>query len=290
MSKRVLVGILVGAAWLSVFLFAPAWVLFAALASAVAVSQLEFYGMFSGGAGKVPCSAAWGIGMGLVWELFCFACPAGHPGAGFSAGVLAALVFAFLCRVLFMRRNERVLEYAAVTLLGFFYLPFMLSFLLRLAQWNCPDACGIAVDRTGVYLTLYLATIVKFNDVGGFAVGIPFGRHKCFPSVSPKKSWEGCVGGALFSVGFATGLVALAKNWSMVPEGPLQQLSYIEAAGIGIALSVLGMIGDLVESRFKRIAQVKDSASLLPAGGILDMFDSLVFAPAFLYYFLLWAV
>lgn len=290
MIKRVLTGILVGALWLCVFLFAPAWVLFAALAAAVAVSQIEFYRMFSRGSAKIPCSAVWGVGMGLVWEFFCFCCPSGHPYSCFSTGVLAVLVFAFLCRVLFMKRSERVLEYAAVTLLGFFYLPFLLSFLLCLAQWNCPDSMMISLDRTGVYLTLYLVAIVKFNDVGGFAFGIPFGRHKCFPSVSPKKSWEGCLGGALFSVGFAVGLVALAKNWGLVPEGPLQQLSWADAVAIGLALSLLGMLGDLVESRFKRVADVKDSAALLPAGGILDMFDSLVFAPVFLYYFLLWAV
>lgn len=290
MSKRVFTGLLVGALWLSVFLYAPAWVLFVALAAAVAISQYEFYGMLAKGRTACSCSAAWGIGMGLCWELYCFCCPNGHALASYSSGVLAALLFCFLCRVLFMRRSEKVLEYASVTLLGFFYLPFLLSFLLRLAQWNSPDCCGISPDRTGVYLALYLACIVKFNDVGGFAFGIPFGRHKCFPAVSPKKSWEGCLGGAVFSMGFAIGLVALAKHWSVVPEGPLQQLSYLEAAVIGIVLSILGMLGDLVESRFKRLADVKDSASLLPAGGILDMFDSLVFAPAFLYYFLLWAV
>ena len=289
MGKRVLAGLIVGACWLAVLLFAPGWLLFLLLLAMTCRCQYEFYGMLRYGAPRAVCSPAWGVAMGSVWLLFCFLFPYGHPVSAYGDAVLGALLFVFLFRTMFLPKTARSLQYAAVTLLGFFYLPFMLVFFIRLAQWGATGIGELSPNRTGIYLALYLAILVKFNDVGGRAFGIPFGRHKLLPEISPKKSWEGFFGGLLFCLAFGIGLVALARACPSLPLDPLRKLTYTQAASLAGALAVIGLLGDLVESHFKRLSEVKDSAPLLPGmGGILDMFDSLVFAPAFFYFCLKW--
>ena len=103
-------------------------------------------------------------------------------------------------------------------------------------------------------------------------MGINFGRHKLFPRVSPKKSWEGAIFGFIFSVG----AMILAKVLV------LNSLSWTNVLIIGIIIGTIGQIGDLVESLLKRDSEVKDSSSIIPGhGGFFDRFDSLLFsAPA----------
>lgn len=136
----------------------------------------------------------------------------------------------------------------------------------------------------GNLMLLYVVMIVKFSDVGGFAFGLTSarlmkgGNHKMCPSISPGKSWEGMAGSI-----FASCLVSLC--W--MPYGTGYSLA--KTLALGAAAAVLGTFGDLVESKFKRWVGVKDSAALKLTngmGGLLDMFDSLVFAPAALYCFL----
>ena len=127
------------------------------------------------------------------------------------------------------------------------------------------------------------------TDVGGYAVGMKFGRHKMFPRISPAKSWEGLAGGVLLSVMSSVIVVHLAHTWSVIPETPLTHLSLPVAAGLGLVFSLIGVIGDLVESMFKRSVQTKDSGGVLPGlGGVLDVFDSLIFAPAVMCFLLPW--
>ena len=96
------------------------------------------------------------------------------------------------------------------------------------------------------------------------------------PTVSPKKSWEGLAGSV-----FASCLISCAFI-------PMTGFVWYKALLFGVAAALVGTLGDLVESRFKREADVKDSATFMPAGlgGFLDMFDSLVFAPALFFPFL----
>jgi phosphatidate cytidylyltransferase len=107
------------------------------------------------------------------------------------------------------------------------------------------------------------------TDVGAYLGGMAFGRHKLAPSISPGKSWEGAVSGVCLSL--VVGVVA-----SRYFEIPLWF-----GAFSGLVLSVLAELGDLVESRLKRWAQVKDSGNVMPGhGGVLDRFDSLLFTGA----------
>ncbi|MFH0914627.1 MAG: phosphatidate cytidylyltransferase [Chloroflexota bacterium] len=128
---------------------------------------------------------------------------------------------------------------------------------------------------------VYLAMFGTFGcDTLAYFIGTPWGRHKLAPRISPGKTWEGAVAGVLGSV-----VVSLI----FVLPTPLQlPLSYGQAILLGLLVSVLGQLGGLVVSLFKRNRGVKDSGNLLPGhGGMLDRTDSLLFAGATVYYFAL---
>lgn len=131
----------------------------------------------------------------------------------------------------------------------------------------------------GNLILLYLVAIVKFSDVGGFAFGLSSaklmkgGNHKLCPTISPGKSWEGLFGSLLFSTIASIAFIGVTH------------FGILKAIGFGITAALVGTAGDLVESKFKRWVGVKDSSAFKftnGMGGILDMLDSLLFAPALL--------
>ena len=145
-------------------------------------------------------------------------------------------------------------------------------------------ACGLwalaeIALRHGNMMLLYVVAIVKFSDVGGFAVGtataklMKGGNHKMCPTISPAKSWEGLVGSIAFSC-----IVSCAFM-------PATHFAAGKALALGIVAALVGTAGDLVESKFKRCVGVKDSSTMEITngmGGFLDMLDSLLIAPAVL--------
>jgi len=135
--------------------------------------------------------------------------------------------------------------------------------------------------RLGNVMLLYVIAIVKFSDVGGFAFGLTSaklmkgGNHKMCPTISPNKSWEG-----LFGSIFASCLVSCCF---MGATG----FGVAKSLACGVTAALVGTAGDLVESKFKRWVGVKDSSAMKITngmGGFLDMVDSLLFAPAVLYF------
>jgi len=220
--------------------------------------------------------------LGALWLVTLFAVLPGANGARLEALLLAVGGVLLLVQLLFDARVKRPMEVAAITLLGLFYVPFLMGFFIRLAQWNVPGP--LMLSRGGIFLAFYASLVVKFTDVGAYAAGMTFGRHKMFPRISPAKSWEGLAGGLAMSVVFSVGAVLIARTWSVVPVTPLTHMSLRVAAGLGLLLGVVGVLGDLVESMFKRSVNAKDSSGVIPGlGGLLDVFDSLLFAPAVLY-------
>ena len=129
-------------------------------------------------------------------------------------------------------------------------------------------------------LPLSLFIFLWVNDTGAYCVGSLLGRHKLFPRVSPGKSWEGSIGGAVFV------LIAAAIIGYLV-GGKEGGYSIPVWMGLGLTVVVFGTLGDLVESLFKRTLGVKDSGNILPGhGGMLDRFDSSLMAiPAAVIYF-----
>ena len=141
------------------------------------------------------------------------------------------------------------------------------------------SALPFAAWRYGNLMMLYLIAVVKLSDMGGFAFGISSaklmkgGNHKLCPTVSPNKSWEG-LGGSL-----------LAATLMSLLLMPLTGFSWRWSVLFGVIAALVGTLGDLAESKFKRWAQVKDSSTMRVfngLGGFLDMVDSLLLAPALL--------
>ena len=122
---------------------------------------------------------------------------------------------------------------------------------------------------------LAIIFIVWINDIFAYLVGCSIGKHKMCPSISPKKSWEGFLGGIVFAVGFA-----MAAGYMM--EGNVYAWG-----GLGAVVALAGVAGDLVESMIKREFDVKDSGNLIPGhGGVLDRFDALLMAMPFAYIYM----
>lgn len=135
----------------------------------------------------------------------------------------------------------------------------------------------LRLQAQGFYLLFLVFLATWVTDTGAYLVGSRWGRHKLVPHISPRKSWEGAIGGLILAVI----VMAYARNFLPVdlPSGWL----------VGLLISVAAQLGDLVESAMKREAGVKDSGWILPGhGGILDRIDSLLLAVPLFYYFVQW--
>ena len=122
----------------------------------------------------------------------------------------------------------------------------------------------------GGWILLYLLTLVWVADIGAYFSGRQFGRHKLAPGISPGKTWEGVAGGIILNISWMLIVFQISNGW----EIPLWQFLLI-----GIATSIISIVGDLYESMLKREASVKDSSKLLPGhGGVLDRIDSIIAA------------
>jgi phosphatidate cytidylyltransferase len=134
--------------------------------------------------------------------------------------------------------------------------------------------------RIDSLLPFYLIICIWVNDTMQYIVGANFGKTKMAPIISPKKTWEGTIGGSLLCVVVAVCLGYFTKKYTMITW-----------VSIALCASVIGTLGDLLESKLKRTAGIKDSGNLMPGhGGALDRFDSLLLASPFIFiaaYFLL---
>lgn len=160
----------------------------------------------------------------------------------------------------------------AYTMLGQMYIALPFSLLNVLAFTATPD--GRVMFNTILPLSVFV--FLWMNDTGAYCVGSLIGKHKLFPRISPGKSWEGSIGGAVVVL-----LVAWAIHYFLLDPDHTGQaiLPLIEWLGLGLVVVIFGTWGDLVESLFKRTLGVKDSGNILPGhGGMLDRFDSSLLA------------
>jgi len=146
----------------------------------------------------------------------------------------------------------------------------MLQYFVRILAVTTPH------KNTGVVLFLWVIAVSKFCDVGALLVGTAIGKRRMAPVISPKKSWEGAVGGLLTSALIGAGIAYWAHDYMPARMTPL--IAALIAAPIG----ALGIVADLVESIIKRRATIKDSGATIPGiGGMFDVTDSLILtAPA----------
>ena len=181
---------------------------------------------------------------------------------------LATVVFAV--RLLGERTPENRVEALSSTLFGLVYVPLLLQYFVRIVT----PLPGDAITPDGrLLLALWLIAAAKFCDMGALLTGLAIGRHKLAPQISPKKTWEGAVGGVALSMAVGSLLA-----WLMRGQLPVHMTPGI-AALMAAPIAVVGIIADLVESVLKRRANMKDSGATVPGmGGIFDVSDSLILA------------
>ena len=188
------------------------------------------------------------------------------------------LLVVLLVLVELFRNKGSALHNLGATLLGFAYVAGLWSFLLLIRE--LPHVANVSYESAGTWLVMLLATIWVCDTAAYFA-GLAFGRHKLFERVSPKKTWEGAIGGLIFAI-----LMAIASHYWFVRD-----LRLIDSMAIGFMIGTIGQLSDLAESLFKRDAGVKDSSGLIPGhGGVLDRFDSEMLVAPLVYLYLLLAL
>ena len=196
----------------------------------------------------------------------------GLPGHGLLA--LGTVVFAI--RILSERAPEKRLESLSSTIFGLVYVGFLLSYLVRIVTPLPADT----ISATGrLLLCLWVIATAKFCDVGALLTGLAFGKHKMAPTISPKKTWEGLVGGLITSMGIGAFVAWLCRSQFPVGMDPLH------AAFKAFPVAAVAVVSDLVESVIKRRADIKDSGVAIPGiGGIFDLSDSLLLAAPIAYF------
>lgn len=243
-----------------------------------AVGAWEFYRIAGGGDYK-PI-APLGIVISACIPLVVHAQSLGIIRVPFSVPILVAL-FSVAVALFVRAPTERPIGAVAITLFGAVYTGGMLSFAYSLRYFDY-----VVGQAAGTVLILFPLLLTWASDIGAYFVGRLVGGPKLMPSISPGKTISGAVGGVLFSV-----LVAwFYHKYALIPVAQLA-LRPMALVGVAVALSVVGQIGDLVESQFKREGHVKDSSNLLPGhGGILDRVDALLFTLPVAFVLLRWLV
>lgn len=184
------------------------------------------------------------------------------------AGLLSTFVFAFIVYGLGGVRQSATTSFG-VTLLGVAWVGAGIGCLLLIRD----------IPEFGFWAVMAVLFTVFAADTGAFFVGRTFGRHSLAPAISPKKSWEGFVGGVLAAVGMA--FVILYKDRA-------EFLSVPESLLLGLVIALAAVLGDLFESAVKRDLDVKDSGHVLGGhGGMLDRLDSLLWAGPAAYFTIL---
>jgi CDP-diglyceride synthetase len=243
---------------------------------------IEFYGLVA--KKNQVCFRNWGIIGGILLMAGTFLNLTGVLGRqdsparvnDFETTFLILFVLGLCLRQFFSKNSPSSIFAIATTLLGLMYVPWLLNFIQKIQFFSFPE--GFA--GTGKIYVLYFILVTKFSDSGAYAVGSLIGRHKMIPRISPGKTWEGFAGAILVSTGASVLFAHFFRD-------QMYGMTTIHAIIIGVILSVSAVVGDLIESLFKREAGVKDSGKLFPGiGGILDLLDSLLFNAPLMYLYL----
>ena len=188
-----------------------------------------------------------------------------------SSDALVLAVIVFSIRILSEREPAKRVEALGATLFGLVYVALMLQYFVRILTPTQFDD-GMSLTPNGrLILCLWLIAVAKFCDVGALLTGLAFGKHQMAPQISPKKTWEGAVGGVLVSMGVGALVAWLGR--SELPAHMTPLVAAFKAAPI----AAIAIVSDLIESILKRHAALKDSGGAIPGiGGIFDLSDSLL--------------
>ncbi|HEX3988950.1 MAG TPA: CDP-archaeol synthase [Verrucomicrobiae bacterium] len=240
---------------------------------------LEFYGM----ARKLgyACFPKFGVFGGLLMIFATFVYISGDFGRAatpsrmndFETCFFIIFVLGLCIRQFISREVNTGIVAISVTLFGILYVPWLLNYIQKINFFGQQ-----AVQ--GKWYVLYFVLVTKLSDCGAYAVGSLIGKHKMIPRISPGKTWEGFGGAIVVST-------AASVIFARVAGSHLMGMTLRHSIILGVILSVAAVVGDLIESLFKREAGLKDSGHLFPGiGGILDLLDSLLFNAPLMYLYL----
>lgn len=267
-TSRIIINVLgIPAILLLIRAGGPPFVVFIGLIAVL--GQIEFYNLM-----RMKGFQPWfseGLGTGIVWIVVSY-----YSSPMFLCPMMMLVFLLFLGIVLF-KKIENTIVNTAVTVLGFLYLPFMLSILIMLRELP-RQFDGYYQDGSKLVMLIFVS--IWICDSLAYVFGKWLGKTKIAPDISPGKTWVGCIAGLIGAMITAT--IFYHLGWK--PEF----LNYRDMLVIGAIVGIFGQAGDFIESAFKRDVGVKDSSLLLMGhGGVLDRFDSFLFAPGFVYLYLL---
>ena len=256
----IFITIIIGSICLSIYTFMAVFLLITIL------GLLEFYKMAATDTAIPQRSSGIVIGSLLFLTIALYA----HHLIGFSF-VIINLGLAFLVFIIELyRKKDHPFTNIAYTLLGVFYIAFplaLLNFFYSPFQFR---------GEFNTHILIAFFTITWLVDTAAYLSGMAFGRHRLFERISPKKSWEGSIGGFLMGIISAWVISLIFKD-----------LTFFHWAIIATIITITGGFGDLVESMFKRSVNTKDTGTLLPGhGGILDRFDCVFFSAPFVFIYI----
>lgn len=258
LQQRIITG-LIGATILIGGILLSEWTYLALFSCICFFTLYEFFGLIK--QAKIPCNPVFGIALGLLVYLTIFLVERKLVSGNLEYALIPALFLLFLIEL--FRKQDQPFTNIAYTFLGVFYIAIPYGML------------NVAAFYSGEYspsIIFGILFIVWGNDIGGYFAGLTMGKHKLFPRISPKKTWEGSIGGGILSL-----LTAVLVSQYFV------ELQLVQWLVVAVIIVVFGSYGDLVESLLKRSLAIKDSGSLIPGhGGFLDRFDGLILASPFI--------
>ncbi|WP_159884335.1 phosphatidate cytidylyltransferase [Paenibacillus puerhi] len=254
MKQRIVTGIVAGLAFFILLYLGGYW--FTGLIVALAVIGYDEFLRMNGLKKNRLVEAVGYVGLLLLvipWQL-------GVIGA---AQLIWLLMFVFMAATV-ISKNKTTIDQAAIAFLGMVYIGLGFHYMIETRS----------IPEHGLFWTLLVFLCIWTTDSGAYFTGSKFGKTPLWPTISPKKSVEGAIGGIVLSI-----VVALAFAWSR-PE----LLGYGQAVWIGVVIAVIGQMGDLIQSAYKRVKGIKDSGTILPGhGGVLDRTDSWLIVFPFLH-------
>lgn len=262
LTQRIITAI-IGVSIILVGLFYNEWSFLVLFCTIGVLAQMEFYKLVKLDE-NLP-NRIYGTMCGLALNVALFLVEHGHISANVLYAIFPAVAVTFFIKL--YKKEEKPFTNVAFTVLGIFYvaLPFALIHVISMSRGSFDPK-----------LVLGCLIILWMSDSGAYITGRTFGRRKLFERISPKKTWEGFIGGAIFALIAAF----IQSKWFVM-------LSASEWVIVAVIIVIAGTYGDLVESQFKRSIDIKDSGSIIPGhGGFLDRFDGLILSIPFIVAFL----
>ena len=273
-------GLLIGLFGLAVVLLGG-WFFTIAVASLTYIALLEFFRMAEF-TGIRPATKT------TLFSCFIITIPTYLEAIGFLDreiyNSILPMCSVAICTWLLLQPKSGTISDIAASIFGLFYLGFLPSYWIKLRSIDLSKiffsndlaSLNSISESTGLYLTLTSCLLIVASDIGSYFIGRAYGKRSLSP-ISPSKTIEGLFGGITCSI-----LLAIFFAFLLKMEHPL-----LVGVLYGVSISLMALVGDLIESMMKRDANIKDSGTFLPGhGGILDRIDSYIFTPSVIYYFI----